>query len=371
VIRSAGAVAALLAGVVVPAAAQGTVEGTIARPNGRDTVPVPGAVVVLHRIGRDAQGPLDTVRSDAAGRFRFRFLPDSTATFLLSASHQGIEYFSRPVGGSTAADSGLVVLVSDTSSRQPVTVAQRTVLISTADASGFRLVLDWFVLRNRGPMTRIARDTLDASWGTRLPDAAQNVALADSRQSQFAAEALGFRSDSALVFAPISPGDKELLLQYRIPGSLRRLVIPAAVDDSVFVLLEERSARVVAPAFSVTDSQTIEGRRFDRLAGRLGGADAIEVRLSAPWVSGGGALALLVGIVAAGFGLLTWRALARRPRPAPAGTPESLAAAIARLDQEYEGREAGVGAEEWARYLGERARLRGALQRAMGEGGSG
>ena len=41
-------------------------------------MPVPGARVLLHRVGREEQGPIDSVRADAAGRFRFRFQPDTS-----------------------------------------------------------------------------------------------------------------------------------------------------------------------------------------------------------------------------------------------------------------------------------------------------
>ncbi|HEX7024645.1 MAG TPA: hypothetical protein VF187_07490, partial [Gemmatimonadales bacterium] len=210
-----------------PLRAQNRAEGRVVRIAGSDTLAVPGAPVVLHRVGPDRQGPIDTTITAHDGRFRFRFPPDTTATFLLSTRYAGIEYFSRPVAVATGIDTALTVIVADTSSAQPVSVAQRTILISQADESGTRIVLDWFVLRNAGTLTRVAPDTTRAAWSTPLPEAAQNVELADSRQSQFAAEALAFRGDSALVFAPISPGDKELLLQYRIPAGLRRFVVPA------------------------------------------------------------------------------------------------------------------------------------------------
>ncbi|HEX7024929.1 MAG TPA: hypothetical protein VF187_08935, partial [Gemmatimonadales bacterium] len=252
-----------------------------------------------------------------------------------------------------------------------VSVAQRTILISEADESGTRIVLDWFVLRNAGTLTRVAPDSIRPSWSTPLPEAAQNVELADSRQSQFAAEALAFRGDSAQIFAPISPGDKELLLQYRIPAGLRRFVVPARVDDSVFVLLEDRSARVVMPDMAVTDSEMIEGRLFHRLAGTMGGAPSVVIAVAAPLLSSGQVLFLLVAAVALGFALLAWRLVRRRrarAREEPVMSPGELAAVIARLDAAHEGREGEVPAEEWRRYQMERARLREQLAGALAAG---
>ena len=83
--------------------------------------------------------------------------------------------------------------------------------------------------------------------------------------SQFSAEALVFRRDSVLIFAPLSPGDKELMLQYRIPGTLKQFVVPAErVSDSVFVMMEERRGRVLTAGFVVADSQMLDGRAFKR-----------------------------------------------------------------------------------------------------------
>ena len=178
------------------------------------------------------------------------------------------------------------------------------------------MVIDWLVLSNRGPLTRVAPDSVRPTWGGPLPEAAQSVEMADSRLSQFAAEAVSFRRDSALIFAPLSPGDKELMLQYRIPGPLRRFVVPASVSESVFVLLEEPGARVAVPPLAVADSQVIEGRAFHRWAGSMGGAGEIEILLAGPRFSQQQLLVLMVAVLGAGFALLAARALtvARRRR---------------------------------------------------------
>lgn len=311
------AFAALCAAWAPSILAQATTAGRIVRLVGGDTVAAPRVQVVLHRVGPAGQGPLDTVLTDPAGRFGFRFAGDTTSVFLLSARYAGIEYFSRPVSGDPGrADTSVTLMVADTSSGQPVGVRQRTLLVSRPDESGTRVVIDWMVLSNRGPLTRVAPDSVRATWGGPLPEAAQNVEMADSRLSQFAAEAVSFRRDSALIFAPLSPGDKELMLQYRIPGTLREFVVPASVSESVFVLLEEPGARVSAPPLTVADSQEIEGRAFYRWAGLMGGGGEIKVVLAGPRFSQQQILVLLVALLGAGFALLALRALtvARRRR---------------------------------------------------------
>lgn len=307
---------AALAAVFAPAAqAQARAVGTIVRLSGADTVPVPAVAVVLHKVGPRRQGPVDTAVTDARGRFALRFAPDSGAAFLLSSRYAGIEYFSRPVSGDPALpDTAVTLIVADTSSLQPVTVRQRTLLLSRADESGTRLVIDWLVLGNRGPLTRVAPDSVRPSWGGPLPEAAQNVEMADSRLSQFAAEAIAFRDDSVLLFAPLSPGDKELMLQYRIPGALGRFHVPLVADDSVFVLLEETGARVTTPLLAVADSPVIEGRAFRRFAGTMAGATALEIVFAGRRLSSEQLLMILVVLLAAGFVLLGWRLAMRRRR---------------------------------------------------------
>ncbi len=335
-----------------------------------DTLPLPGIAVVLHQVGQSAQGPVDTVLADRQGRFAFHFAADTTAAYLLSARYGGIEYFSTPIASSPGRpDTTILVVVADTSSAAPVVLRQRTIVISYADESGTRTVLDWFVLSNAGDLTRVSPDTLHPSWGAPLPPEAQSVELANSRLSQFSLEALTFRRDSVLILAPLSPGDKELMLQYRIPGSLRSFVVPSAgVTDSVFVLLEGGKGAVVSTGFASRDVRTIEDRTFQRWAGVLRGTDPIRVSLSAPLFSTGQLLGLLATLAALGFVTLGIR-LARRlvaAPPASAGpSPYWLADAAARLDVRYAGAEATTSPEEWSRYLAERARLKAELERAL------
>jgi hypothetical protein len=351
-------------------AAQSVVAGRVTRIQGTDTLPVGGLAVVLHRVARLAQGPVDTVRADQAGRFRFRFQVDTTAAYLLSARYAGIEHFSQAIGvDPTHPDTAVMVVVSDTSSRVPVAVRQRTLLISRADESGTRTVIDWFVLANRSDLTRVAPDTVRPSWATPLPEDAQNVEVADTRLSQFSPDAVVFRRDSALLFAPLSPGEKELMLQYRVPGALRRFLVPSGGGvDSVFVLLEEASARVLAPRMIRSDSQLIEGRAFRRWAGQLAAGSAIEIGLPAPLLSQGRTLALLVGAAALAFSVLAWYVLQRRAAPPPSSLlppPSVLTDAIAHLDARYLGRVSEVPSEEWRGYLEERLRLKEALAAAL------
>lgn len=363
---------ALLVLTPLTAAGQSVVAGRVVRVEAGDTLAVSNIRVVLHRVGSRVQGPVDTVPAGPTGRFRFRFSADSGAAYLLSSRYGGIEYFSQPVATNPAQpDTAVVMIVADTSSVAPVLVRQRTLLISRPDESGTRTVLDWFVLGNPGEETRVAPDTVRPAWGTPLPAEAQNVELADNRLSQFSPDALVFRRDSALIFAPLSPGDKELMLEYRIPGTLRRFLVPSErISDSVFVLLEEPGARVATPGFTQADTQMLDGRAFQRWAGTLSQPAELDVVLPSARLSQGQLLAAMVAAVGSAFVLLTWVVVRRRrgssPDPRlPAPDPSLLTDQIARLDERFEGREAVTPAAEWATYRTERARLVSELGRAL------
>jgi len=349
-----------------PLAAQSRATGRVIRITSGDTVPVVQVPVVLHRVGRAAQGPLDTTDTDREGRFGFRFRADSGAAYLLSVRYAGIQYFSSAIGtDSEHPDTTITILVADTSSSAPVTAKERTLLVSRSDETGTRTVVDWLVLQNAGERTRVSPDSVRPSWGGPLPPDAQNVELADATISQFSAQALEFRRDSVLLFAPLSPGRKELVLQYRIPGTLRRFSVPLPAGlDSAFVLLEDPRARMMVPPWTVSDSQRIEGRVFRRWTGSTADVASLEIEFPAPPVSTRLMLPLLVGATACGFALLALFTLRRRRAPSTPN-PLYLADAIARLDAAQLERGAAGSPEETARYLAERARLKAELSKAL------
>src|SRR5690606_20345116 len=107
-------------------------------------------------------------------------------------------------------------------------------------------------------------DTLSPTWAAALPLGARNAQVGDARLSQISPEAVEFRSDSVFVLAPISPGEKELLLQYELPEERREFAVAFGAVDSVDVFVEEARAAIGA-GWRQRDSQRFEGRMFRRL----------------------------------------------------------------------------------------------------------
>jgi hypothetical protein len=330
-----------------------------------DTVPVTGARVVLHRVGIVTQGPADSTPTDATGRFAFRYGSDTTATWLLSTRHAGIEYFSAPLPAGRPVAAPLDILVFDTASSAPALTRSRTLVVSAPDAGGRRTVVDWLSLANDGVLTRVGRDSLDPTWAAPLPAGAENPGLGDVRFSQFSPDAVAFRNDSVFVFAPLSPGDKELLLQYDLPRGRLLLELPVAPDDSVDVFLEEAGARSRTAGWAPADTQRFQGRTFHRWH-RTGPAGRLALRLPGQAVDPRLAVALLVLALVAAFVAGSLRASRRRaavrsPAAAPPATDPAaeLAGEVARLDAVH------AAAPDDPAYRAERERLMAALRAAL------
>lgn len=353
-----------------------TAAGAVVVPRGADTVPLPDARVLLHRVGRDAQGPIDSTVANRAGRFRFRFRADTSALYLLSTRHGGIEYFSSPVHTNPALpDTAIRVVAYDTSSTVPVRVDARHIVVPRAGADGARDVLDLVVLRNDGIKARVAPDSAHPSWFMRLPAGSGEIQVGESELSPDAVVRAG---DTVKVFAPIAPGQKQLSIEYGTQPSQGRISFPVGrSSEAINVLVEDPDARVSGGTLALADTQTIEGRVFRRFTGTVAAGGAVTLTVGAgPMALARPALAVLVGAVALALLAAAARALrapaaTSRTARAPAGTPaDRLLDSIAALDARYAGRESETPAEEWRRYAAERAALKQQVERALAARGA-
>jgi hypothetical protein len=328
---------------------------------GADSIPAPNVPLVLHQVGRNAQGPLDSTTSDAQGRFGFRYPADTTSLYLLSARYAGIEYFSPPLNTNPdRPDTAVVVAVFDTSSTQPVVQAARYLVIRRAEADGSRGVLDLIVLENRGQATRLAGDSTRPAWSGPLPRGISGVRVGEADLS---ADAIEVQGDSLLVFAPIAPGEKQISLEYAIiPGTPLRLRFD---QDSVATnVLTQDGVRVDGSEMVAVDSQVIEGQSFQRWVGAPHAGEEIRIRFAGMesrvpgWL-----LPAMVGLAGA---VLLFAIVKRRPRRAGQKL-ETLTDRMALLDARYAGREEEVPAEEWQQYQAEREKLRAELAGYIGQ----
>jgi hypothetical protein len=334
-----------------------------------DSTPAPGARVVLHQVGRALQGPLDSTVTDRRGRFRFAFRPDTSALYLLSVRHAGIEYFSPPVHTNPGRpDTAIRVIVYDTSSTAPVTLEARHLVLTQPGEDGSRSVLDLIMLLNGGQRTRVARDSAGASWGGLLPGGTIGLELAESDVSP---DAVTRRGDSLLVTAALAPGERRLTVQYAIPAGRKDLELRFSEPvSSVNVLAEESDVVVSGGSLVLADSQVLQGRSFRRWTGAVPAGGTLRVALPGRGPVPAWLLPLLVAVVVLGLGVAGWYFLARQPA-SPAASAAVLLDALAALDARYLGREGETLAEDWRSYQTERRRLKDQLEAALAAGAPG
>ncbi|HJQ65300.1 MAG TPA: hypothetical protein VJ816_02930 [Gemmatimonadales bacterium] len=302
-------------------AAQGTgtsLSGVLRRgaPRGGGA-PLAGRWVVLHRVTMQEGGPIDSVRTDAAGRWRIRVpAVDSEAIYVVSSMYAGLAYFSQPLhpvpGRGITADP---LVVYDTSTTGPPLILQRRlVTIAHPKDDGSRDVLELLELVNPGFTTRIAPDTLRPVWAGAIPAAAMQFEV---QSGDFSSDAVARRGDQVRLFGPLQPGGfHQLSYAYTLPASVEALALP--IDQPTVeldLLLEDTLAQATAPGLRGGGVQPIERRFFMRYRTESLPAGA-PVRIAFPKapIRAERVLPFLVVAVAAALGFGLWVALKKRPQ---------------------------------------------------------
>jgi hypothetical protein len=347
--------------------AQGArISGEVLRIQATDTIPVPGRWVILHAVTLTTGGPIDSQRTDGAGRYALRVAaPDTLANYLVSVEHQGIGYFSPPIRPESLRVGRLDPLfVYDTSSSAPmVTLQELHVLVEAPTAEGGRRVVQLFVLANRGSLTRVARDSTGATWQGAIPSTAQGFELG---LSDFSPDAVEIDGDTLRVFAPIPPGERQILAGYLLNPGIAALVVP--IDQPigrVSILLGDSAATVAGASVPLLGVEELGGtplRRFG--ADSVAAGTPVSIRFPRrPRPAGSLLVWLLVPLTAAAMVvvILVWR---RRSAGAPVASadPATLAAEIAALDAAWKG-------SEDAEYRRRRAELMQRLEAALASRG--
>ena len=356
--------------------------GRVVRPDSTDTSQVsgvPGIWVTLHRVGSDTAGPLDSMRTQAGGRyeFRYRHRGRADAIYFVSASYASIAYFSLPLLTPRVTGDSAEIIVYDTTSRSfPLTIRGRHVIVSAPNADGSHDVVEVYEITNDSGITAISRDDAHPTWTALLPPGAIGFSVGQSDISPRAVRASAGRVE---VVAPMAPGLKQLSFSYRVPAKDFPLSIPMTRPVGVLeVLAEDPRAVVSGPKLKQAEAVTIEGRKFSRYIGQ---DEAVNAVLQVDSPTGGGVsqqqryltiLAIALGV--AMLGALTF-VLAKRkaPRPATVGQPapavvdgdaERLAQEIASLDAEFE-MQPKPSRDMRAEYEQRRDELKQSLARAL------
>jgi hypothetical protein len=85
--------------------------------------------------------------------------------------------------------------------------------------------------------------------------------------------------DSLIVIAAISPGEKQLTLQYQLPIARTTVELPVGEGLALNVMAEEPGVQVSAPGIAPVDTQVIQGRSFRRWTGTVPANGVLRIRL--------------------------------------------------------------------------------------------
>ncbi len=367
-----------------------SVDGRVRRPvrvNADSTGmgPAVGTWVTLHRVGKDTAGPIDSIRSDGQGHYRFRWTPFGTAdgVYFASTTWGGIAYFTPPLKNLDARGDDAEITVFDTTSvRFQLTVKGRHLIIGKADTTQFRTVIEVFELSNDSLRTLVATDTTSPmpTWSISIPASALDVR---ANEGEISPDAFVAGPGRVSVYAPIAPGIKQVAFSYKVPISSFPLSMRAEGGAVVFeVLLEEPEGFVTGKGFANVDPVTLEGRNFRRFLSQDVQSNA-ELIIELP-SSGAPARNLYIAGLLLAIGLLMMVVLMRsmqrraanrvaveptlRPRESHAPMHERLAQEIAALDETY-ARIAQPSESVQMAYETRRRELKGALGAALADVG--
>jgi hypothetical protein len=335
-VRSLGAVALSLIALPLTAQHSRTLNGRVLLQRNGAPVPLADRVVTLHRVGSDSAGAVDSVRSDARGRYGFTFRPFGAegAVYFAAVLHGGVAYFTSPLGSAPANAESTEIVVFDTASTGiDIAVRGRHLAISAPNASGARSVLDVFELGNDSLRTLVQGrgpgGEARATWRIALPEGIVNAAVMRDA-GDIAGAAVTLQDGQAAVFAPFAPGIKQLALRYELPPARDSLTIPLIEPTGVLeVLLEEPGARASGAGVAREGAVTVEGRSLERyLAQNVAPSAVVTIALPPSRASTTGRswwLALLGAAIAAVLGVSLLRRNRHARREGLVAPPEGAA----------------------------------------------
>lgn len=343
---------------------------------------VPNVMVTLHRVGKDSQAPLDSMRTATNGAYSFKYKTSgaSDAVYFTSVTYGGIAYFTAPFRTPNVQGADAEITVFDTTTRTfPLTVSGRHLIISAADTTNHRTVIEVFELSNDSikTLTSGADSTGTPTWSVSVPTIARDLKAGDGEVST---NAFSQTSGRVAIYSAIAPGVKQVSFSYRVPSEAFPLSFPVEHGAVVMeVLIEEPNGIVTGGGLAAADPQSIENRTFRRFLAQ-DVKDGTVLNINLPSKPGAGRnlyIAALLGTIGVIMLLIMLRAMQRNRAPSYVGLPpvrvkeaplaDRLAREIADLDATYARYENPTDAMRQA-YEERRAELKDALAAEIARG---
>jgi hypothetical protein len=219
------------------------------------------------------------------------------------------------------------------------------------------MATDVFELRLDGDRTLYSPEG-GVVWAYPLPTSATDFEVG---QADMAPDALRFAGGRLEVYSPLPPGERFLMVRYRIADADFVLPLPGRTDR-LEVLVREPAPAVEFPPLSLASPmQMSEADVFRRYAGE--GFQDTEIRAEMapePWSIPAEGVGLLVAAILGGAGVFGYRRRTqlrqKESAPVPGGDRDALLLAIASLDEAFQAK-AGTSPGARERYQKERAEL--------------
>ena len=333
-------------------------------------VPLTEGMVVLHMVSADSSGEVDSVRVEPDGSFQLRLphVPDHAnraEIFFASVRYRGLLYFGPAVTDPVQLDSFYLIQSYDTlsvpSGGAQIPLSGRDLLLEkTGDGWA---ATDVFQLRQEGDRTLYSPEE-GIIWAYPLPESATDFQVG---QAEMAPDAIRFADGRIELYAPLPPGDRYLMIRYRISEADFVLPMPGRTDR-MEILVREPAPAVEFHPLSLSSPVELEpGSAFRRFAAdNLFDAEVRSEIASEPWSLPAEWLGLLLAGLLGAAGIFGYR---RRGGDASlnAALPgelhrDRLLIAIATLDREFEGEE-DRSASERTKYEAQRGGLLSKLKR--------
>lgn len=343
---------------------------------------VPNVMVTLHRVGKDSQAPLDSIRTAANGSYSFKYKTSGAndAVYFTSVTYGGIAYFTAPLRTPSVQGTDAEITVFDTTTRTfPLTVSGRHLIISAADTTNHRTVIEVFELSNDSikTLTSGADSAGTPTWSVSVPTIARDLKAGDG---EISTNAFSQTNGRVAIYSAIAPGVKQVSFSYRVPSEAFPLSFPVEHGAVVMeVLIEEPNGMVTGGGLAVADPQSIENRTFRRFLAQ-DVKDGTVLNINLPSKPGAGRnlyIAALLGTIGVIMLLIMLRAMQRNRAPSYVGLPpvrvkeaplaDRLAREIADLDATYARYENPTDAMRQA-YDERRAELKDALAAEIARG---
>ena len=232
-----------------------------------DDVPLPSTQVILHRVGSDTSGPLDSLNTRPDGRFRFRLpsVPDSgveQTVYFASVLHEGVSYFGSAIHLAVQLDTLYEIRVYDT---EPAPVAGAALPLQARymlleEHQGFWTATDLLQVNNPGQRTLVAV-AQGATWGYTFPEGASDLEVGGAEMTPNAAELIDGR---LRVTSSIPPGMREFVVRYRLADPFVTLSLPGFTGEMELLVREPAPPLEVAGLQSAPPVEMEQGVTYRR-----------------------------------------------------------------------------------------------------------